>query len=102
MTKAQEYEAFFCEVFNRETGKRLVPGGMGRVERMSKLIKRWPSITKEDIELVVIYINAQWGDDDRMKKYIRPSTILKHGSGATTRNFADYLDEARDWAEELV
>lgn len=49
--------------------------------------------TDADAILVFEYKLAEWGEDDKMAGYVKPSTIFSKG------HFADYLRAARMWAE---
>lgn len=47
----------------------------------------------DDCKLVIDYLVAKWGRDDKMREYICPKTIFRKS------NFADYLPKSTAWAE---
>jgi len=48
-------------------------------------------VTPEDIILIIDYKLAEWGDDEKMRKYIRPSTLF------SVTHVPEYLREAFMW-----
>jgi len=47
--------------------------------------------SKHDLKLIVEYKAAEWLQDKRMKKYLRPATLF------CPKHFEDYLDLAKQW-----
>ena len=50
--------------------------------------------TVEELQLVIEFCNAEWGDDLKMSKYLRPQTLFQPSK------FPGYLKSASTWATE--
>ena len=76
------------EKINKKIGKKFNPKAKSNQELMhARLMEGY---TKEDLLAVVDYKCEEWGDNDKMRKYIQPSTLF-----AKTK-FEGYLVAARD------
>lgn len=63
--------------------------GMTKEAKKLALARTKEGFTLEDCKKVVGHKNEQWKDDEKMSKFIRPSTLF-------TSKFETYLDEARN------
>lgn len=95
--RVKELDKFFTEKFNEVNNRAYRVGSIGGLDRMEKLLDRWPSITEADLLLVILWAKSEWSGDPVMDPYNQPSTLLKHGSGKQSRHFADYLSIAEEW-----
>lgn len=83
--RAHELAAACCEVLNAATGSGYVADSSEtlRLARALAKARRTPA----DVRRVVQDRIAAWGDDPKMRGYLRPATLL------AARNFATYLDD---------
>lgn len=81
------------EYLNSKTGKKFNPASKNNVSLIQKLFKE--KYTSEDIKSVVDYRLETWGDDPKMREYLRPSTIFR------LSNFENYVVEAKNKKEKM-
>ena len=83
--RAHDLAAACCEVLNAATGSGYVADSSEtlRLARALAKARRTPA----DVRRVVQDRIAAWGDDPKMRSYLRPATLL------AARNFATYLDD---------
>lgn len=63
-------------------------------QQIAKMLLHQPNLTAKDFMMVVYHKTAQWGGDDEMKKYLRPSTLFGN-------KFKRYHAEALDYIDSL-
>jgi uncharacterized phage protein (TIGR02220 family) len=82
-SQAEEVLAFL----NEKTGKsfRNVPANTKIVTRCIR------NSSLEEVKKVVAFKCEQWGNDPRMKEYLRPATLF------AVSNFENYLGQCADW-----
>lgn len=83
--RAHEIAVACCSVLNAATGSGYVADASEtlRLARALAKARRTPA----DVRRVVQDRIAAWGDDPKMRSYLRPATLL------AARNFATYLDD---------
>lgn len=94
-----------ADVLNEATGKKYKATGAALVKGVRARLSEGFQVS--DIEAVVKFKAAQWGQDDRMSAYLRPETLfgskfesyLNEAGGPVEQHQAD--DEAEKWADIL-
>jgi len=62
------------------------------VGNIGAIVKRDPSIGIRQFEAVIQHKKIQWGDDEKMREYLKPSTLF-----GSPGKFLRYLDDARSY-----
>lgn len=92
--RAKEAADIWLEWFNRRFG-RAFKSSQELQKLVGALLTRGYS-EKPDMRGVALYLRSQWEDDDKMRPFLVPSTILR------PTKFAERLDLAREWAREAA
>lgn len=83
----------FLEWFNRTFGKAF-RGSQEVTKLIGALLDRGYS-EKPDMRGVALYLESRWKDDERMRDFLVPSTILR------ATKFQERLDLAKQWAPDI-
>lgn len=67
------------------------------VSKIESVIRQIPKATLKQFESVIRHKQETWGNDPKMKEYIRPATLF-----GSKNKFETYLDDATQyWIEQL-
>lgn len=83
----------WVEWFNRKFGRQM-RANTELVKMVRGLMVRGYT-EKPDMRGVALYLRAKWGDDEKMREHLVPSTILR------PTKFAERLDLAKEWSPDL-
>lgn len=98
----KEHHNEFIEVieyFNKTANKKLKAFKPdGQLNGNGKFIKKQlqHQYTVEDLKKVIAHKTKQWGNDEKMKKYLRPETLFNE------QHFSGYLADAEEQEEKNV
>lgn len=60
--------------------------------KIRTIITHVPQVTFEQFQSVILHKRETWGNDEKMRQYIRPATLF-----GSTQKFKTYLDDATNY-----
>lgn len=60
--------------------------------KIRTIITQIPKVTFEQFQSVILHKKDTWGNDEKMRQYIRPATLF-----GSTQKFKTYLDDATNY-----
>jgi len=86
-----ETSKVLLKFLNERTGKKFEDAS-----KIANVVRSLPKVPIEAFQSVIEHKVREWGDDEKMRQYLRPATIF-----ASKTRFLAYLDDARQyWAEK--
>lgn len=79
------------EYLNQKCGRRFPPDS-GQMKYIRARLKEGKP--KEHLKLIVDYFAREWGDDDKMRVYLRPATLF------SKEHYDEYYERALEWKEK--
>jgi len=79
------------EYLNKQCSRRFPPDS-GQMKYIRARLKEGKP--KEHLKLIVDYFAQEWGDDDRMRVYLRPATLF------SKEHYDEYYERALEWKEK--
>lgn len=97
--EAKEAAAIAIAYLNERTGKQFKPNSKETIDNIRGLINR--GFTSDDMTKVVDNMVAEWWDNDKMKIYLRPSTLFRASKFENYLNTKSTSQEAADAFADL-
>jgi uncharacterized phage protein (TIGR02220 family) len=80
---ANQVMAYFNKVYSKN---------YQNTEKISSIIRQIPKVTFEQFQSVILHKLETWGNDDKMRQYLRPATLF-----GSKQKFITYLEDATDY-----